>query len=250
MVFEALFGGDGGADENLEPIDGLGLTMSGRQGHGDLPLPAGGALISAGRRELRTAAQVVVLSALAGLPVGLLWRAVAPLPRIIKRADGLYRAGGEGNEAAIAADGWFALLALLAGVLIALVVYLRTRPGRVVPLFALAAGGLLGAVVAWRVGVLLESRPDRGDGARAGRRVAVRRPARGLGLRRAARLADGRGDHLLRGLGRRRGGRDVAGRGRGSGQPTRRSGAVRAPVTRNRSAGASRTCRPRRPAET
>ncbi len=29
MVFEALFGGDGGADENLEPIDGLGLTMSG-----------------------------------------------------------------------------------------------------------------------------------------------------------------------------------------------------------------------------
>jgi hypothetical protein len=100
-----------------------------------------------------------VVSALAGLPVGLLWRAVAPLPRIIKRADGLYRAGGEGNEAAIAADGWFALFALLAGVLIALAVYLRTRPGRVVPLLALAAGGLLGAAVAWRVGVLLSPGP-------------------------------------------------------------------------------------------
>jgi hypothetical protein len=100
-----------------------------------------------------------VLSALAGLPVGLIWRAVAPLPRIIKRADGLYRAGGEGSEAAIAADGWFALLALLAGVLIALAVYLRTRPGRVVPLLALAAGGLLGAVVAWRLGVLLGPDP-------------------------------------------------------------------------------------------
>ncbi len=28
-VFETLFGGDGGGDENLEPIDGVGLTMSG-----------------------------------------------------------------------------------------------------------------------------------------------------------------------------------------------------------------------------
>lgn len=100
-----------------------------------------------------------MVSALAGLPVALVWRAVAPLPRIIKRADGLYRAGGEGNEASIAADGWFAVLALLAGVLIALAVYLRTRPGRVVPLLALAAGGLIGAVVAWRVGVLLGPGP-------------------------------------------------------------------------------------------
>ena len=100
-----------------------------------------------------------MVSALVGLPVGVLWRALAPLPRIIKRADGLYRAGGEGNESSIAADGWFALLALLAGVLIALAVYLLTRPGRVVPLLALAAGGLLGSVVAWRVGVLLGPGP-------------------------------------------------------------------------------------------
>ena len=27
-VFETLFGGDGAADENLEPIDGLGVTVS------------------------------------------------------------------------------------------------------------------------------------------------------------------------------------------------------------------------------
>lgn len=98
-------------------------------------------------------------SALAGLPLGLLWRVVAPLPRIVKRPDGLYQAGGEGNEAAIAADGWFALLALVTGIVIALVVYLRTRPGRVPPLLALAVGGLLGAVVAWRLGVLLGPGP-------------------------------------------------------------------------------------------
>lgn len=59
------------------------------------------------------------------------------------------------NESNIAADGWFAVTALVAGILVALVVYLRTRPGRVVPLLALAVGGGLGAVVAWRTGVLL-----------------------------------------------------------------------------------------------
>jgi hypothetical protein len=87
--------------------------------------------------------------------VGLVWWLTAPLPPIVKRADGLYRAGGEVNEAAVAADGWFAVVALVAGILLALAVYLRTRPGRVVPLLALVAGGGVGAVVAWRTGVLL-----------------------------------------------------------------------------------------------
>jgi len=98
---------------------------------------------------------VVGWSALAGLPVGLVWWLVTPLPRIAKRADGLYRAGGEGNEAAIAADGWFAVLAVIAGVVTALVVFVMSRPARVPPLIGLAVGGLLGAVVAWRFGVLL-----------------------------------------------------------------------------------------------
>jgi hypothetical protein len=84
-----------------------------------------------------------------------LWWVVAPLTLVVKRADGLYRVGGEGDESAIAADGWFAALALAVGVLVALAVYLRTRPGRVVPLVALAAGGVVGAVVAWQTGHLL-----------------------------------------------------------------------------------------------
>lgn len=92
---------------------------------------------------------------MAGVPVGVVWWLIAPLTLVQKRADGLFRAGGEVDESAIAADGWFALVALAAGILVALVVYLRTRPGRVGPLLALAAGGFLGAVVAWRTGVLL-----------------------------------------------------------------------------------------------
>ncbi len=109
--------------------------------------------------ELRTAALVVAASALAGLPVGLVWWLVAPLPPIVKRAGGLFRGGGEGNEAAIAADGWFVALALAAGIVTALVVYLCTRPGRVGPLLGLAVGGVLGAVVAWRFGALLGPGP-------------------------------------------------------------------------------------------
>lgn len=85
----------------------------------------------------------------------MLWWVAAPLTLVVKRPDGLYRVGGDGDEAAIAADGWFAVLALAVGVLVALVVYLRSRPGRVAPLVALAVGGVLGSLVAWRLGHLL-----------------------------------------------------------------------------------------------
>ena len=91
---------------------------------------------------------------LAGLPVGVVWWLLAPLPQVMKRADGIYRTG-EGDESSVAADGWFALTALVAGVLVALVVYLRTRPARLGPLLGLVVGGGLGAVVAWRTGALL-----------------------------------------------------------------------------------------------
>ena len=105
-------------------------------------------------RELRSAALVVVGSAIAGIPVGVVWWLVAPLVPIVKRADGLYRIG-ESNESAVAADGWMAILGVAAGIVVALVVYLASRPGRVGPLLALAVGGVLGSVVAWRTGHLL-----------------------------------------------------------------------------------------------
>lgn len=104
---------------------------------------------------MRTAALVALCSVLVALPVGVLWWVVAPLSLVLKRSDGLYRAGGEGDEAAVAADGWFAAVTLVTGIVVALVVYLRSRPGRVVPLVALVVGGLLGSVTAWQLGHLL-----------------------------------------------------------------------------------------------
>ncbi len=104
---------------------------------------------------MRTAALVVVCSVLAALPAAVVWWLLAPLTLVEKRGDGLYRVAGEGDETAVAADGWFAGVTLAAGVAVALVAYLRTRPGRVVPLVALVVGGVLGALVAWQVGHLL-----------------------------------------------------------------------------------------------
>ena len=104
---------------------------------------------------MRTAALVVVCSVLVAVPVGVTWWLLAPLTLVEKRSDGLYRVGGEGDETAVAADGWFAAITLVAGIVVALVVYLRTRPGRVVPLVALVVGGVLGSLAAWQLGHLL-----------------------------------------------------------------------------------------------
>jgi hypothetical protein len=53
---------------------------------------------------VRTAVLVAVSSMLAGLPVGVVWWLLAPLPQVVKRSDGIYRAG-EGDESSVAADG-------------------------------------------------------------------------------------------------------------------------------------------------
>ncbi len=120
---------------------------------------------------MRTAVLVAVSSMLAGVPVGVVWWLLAPLPQVVKRSDGIYRAG-EGDESSVAADGWFALTTLVAGVLVALVVYLRTRPGRLGPLLGLVAGGVLGSVVAWRTGAMLG--PDSLVSTAAGLKVGAR----------------------------------------------------------------------------
>jgi hypothetical protein len=106
------------------------------------------------RSELRTGLAVIGGSLIAAVLVGITWWGIAPLPHLVTRSDGVYLAGGE-TEQAVAADGWFAVCSATAGLVCALVVFARMRRARLGPLLGLALGGLLGAVVAWRLGVAL-----------------------------------------------------------------------------------------------
>lgn len=110
-------------------------------------------VISTGSRDLRSAVVVAGASAVVGLLVGLVWRWVAPLSAFQNDGGAAIPVGAA--ETAVAADGWFAVCTGLAGILVALAVVLRVRTGRLGSLVGLVAGGLLGAVVAWRTGLLL-----------------------------------------------------------------------------------------------
>jgi hypothetical protein len=104
-------------------------------------------------RDLRSALLVSGASIVVGVLVGLVWRWVAPLSAYRNRDGAGIPVGGD--ETAVAADGWFAVCAAVAGILVALAVVALLRSGRLGSLVGLVAGGLLGAVVAWRTGLLL-----------------------------------------------------------------------------------------------
>jgi len=111
---------------------------------------------------------VTVLSSAVGLLLGLVWWLVTPLARLENRADGVFGVGRQA-ETAVAADGWFAVCGLVAGVVVALVAAFLVRE-RLAALVGLAVGGLLGSVVAWRVGAFLGPGPiqDTADGLQVG----------------------------------------------------------------------------------
>ncbi|WBB71134.1 DUF2567 domain-containing protein [Micromonospora sp. WMMD812] len=90
--------------------------------------------------------------ALLGVPLGLLWAAVAPDTPVIKAPDGALYAQPQ-PEQPVAADGWFSLLGLAFGVLVALALWfvLRRRRGPV-GLVTAVFGALAAAAVAWQVG--------------------------------------------------------------------------------------------------
>lgn len=102
----------------------------------------------------RGARWYLLLPAMAGVPLGVLWWALAP--------GGLRTVTAEGSLAATAAqDSWFALLGAAAGGL-ATMSWVLTRPdhttGReAVRLAALVAGSLLGAGLAWGIGTAAEA---------------------------------------------------------------------------------------------
>jgi hypothetical protein len=118
------------------------------------------------RADLRAGLLVGLGCAVAGVVVGVAWRLVVPLAVLEKDAAGVVQVAGAETE--VAADGWFAVLAALAGVLAAVAAVLLLRTGRLGALVGLAVGGLVGALVAWRVGLLL-SPPEIAASAKAAR---------------------------------------------------------------------------------
>ncbi|WKU07538.1 DUF2567 domain-containing protein [Micromonospora sp. HUAS LYJ1] len=121
-----------------------------------LPWPPSGWPAQPGEQRPRhtgavAAGLVLGLTAL-GVPLGLLWAALAPDTPVLKTAEGAVYAQPQ-PEQPIAADGWFSLLGLGFGLLAAIAVWtlLRRRRGPVT-LVALTVGALGTALVAWQVG--------------------------------------------------------------------------------------------------
>jgi hypothetical protein len=106
------------------------------------------------KTELREAAVITVVVALAGVLLGVLWWWLAPHVPLVADDSAVYLKDTEGEQA-IGVDGTFTLLALGFGAVSALGVFLVRRRGGVPLVVALAVGGLLGSLLAWRIGTWL-----------------------------------------------------------------------------------------------
>ncbi|MER6956135.1 MULTISPECIES: DUF2567 domain-containing protein [unclassified Streptomyces] len=115
------------------------------------------------KTELREAAVITVVVALVGVVLGLLWVWLAPkVPLVGDVVDGdwvVFFKDTEGEQA-IGVDGTFTLLALACGAVSALAVFAWRRRGGVPAVVALALGGFLGSLLAWRLGLWLGPESD------------------------------------------------------------------------------------------
>ncbi|MFE2279261.1 AAA family ATPase [Streptomyces sp. NPDC059454] len=115
------------------------------------------------KAEIREAGVTAVAVALGGVLLGVLWWWLAPRVPLVGDVVGdnwvVYLKDSEG-EHGIGVDGTFSLLALGFGAVSALAVFLVRRRGGVPLVVALAVGGLLGSVLAWRLGVWLGPASD------------------------------------------------------------------------------------------
>ncbi|MEY9990642.1 hypothetical protein ABIE67_002674 [Streptomyces sp. V4I8] len=115
------------------------------------------------KTEVREAAVVAVVVAVFGALLGVLWWRLAPsvplVGDVVDKSWVVYFKDSEGEQA-VGVDGTFTLLALAFGLVSAVAVFLWRRRGGVPLVVALAVGGFLGALLAWRVGVWLGPTED------------------------------------------------------------------------------------------
>lgn len=104
--------------------------------------------------QIRIGVLATLVIAVLGVPVGLLWTAVAPVTTYVVAGGKTFLADPE-TQTLIAADGWFAALTAAAGLLCGAAGYaLAGRLGEPGLLGGVAAGATAAAIVAWRVGHL------------------------------------------------------------------------------------------------
>ncbi|MFG2118584.1 AAA family ATPase [Streptomyces sp. NPDC048710] len=115
------------------------------------------------KTEVLEAVVIAIAVALGGLLFGLLWWWLAPhVPLVGDQLDKswvVYLKDTEGEQAA-GVDGTFTLLGLAFGLVSAVVVFLLRRRGGAPLVVALGVGGLLGSLLAWRLGVWLGPTSD------------------------------------------------------------------------------------------
>jgi len=122
------------------------------------------------RADLRACAVLTTGGLLLALAVGALWRATAPAVLGVVNQGAAYYAAPEGKTF-VGRDGWYALFACIAAVLLALFAFLRYRAnGSVGATVGLAGGGIAGGyLAAWFGGFV---GPGRGSITRAVHGVA------------------------------------------------------------------------------
>jgi hypothetical protein len=144
------------ADARFRPDGGDGLFGTPGAAAGPYPAPAGGfgvPVTYARKAEWVTAAVLIGALAVVGTAVAPLWVHLAP--RLAFRVDQPGRALPVIPEAEeyIGADGRFVFITLVVGLLAGLACWLVRRSRGPLVLLALAVGGLLGAVITWRLGM-------------------------------------------------------------------------------------------------
>lgn len=111
------------------------------------------------KTEVREAAVIAFAMAVGGVLLGVLWWWLAPEVPLVSDASAVYLKDTEGEQA-IAVDGTFTLLALGFGLVSALVVFALRRRGGIGVVVALTVGGVLGSLLAWRLGIWLGPTQD------------------------------------------------------------------------------------------
>jgi hypothetical protein len=101
-------------------------------------------------QRLQPAAIAAVLILLAAPYVGMFWQWVAPAPTYVNLSGDVYL-DNQDTSAFIAADGWFLVIGLVAGIVSAGLAYWRWR-GDVVVIVAMAGAAVVGSLIARQVG--------------------------------------------------------------------------------------------------